>query len=274
MRRIKYEFENCLKRSEIHFTFNFLVILSLLGFCMECFAIYGGKMSSVRSSAESSMIQGTYSISILMMILILFPIISGVVFSDSLYTEYNSGVYKNILTKIHKKTYVLSKAVVVFFTTFLVVLIPLVLNQLLCFMFFPSEGFDNKYSLPPFDIGVQNFHKEYLFDFIRIQSPQLYIFVQIFVISLFASAISILTFSVYFFFLDKNRIVGVIVVFGLYVSSIIVFNVVGLTGYSLYDQLSPEHIGSFTVMIIWFLFILILSLILTIISGIKKEWEI
>lgn len=272
--KIIYEIKNCLARREIHFISNLLMILSIVGFLMECFAVYDKKMSFLRSSAESSLIQGTYSVSIMGTILIMLPILSGIIFSDSIHTEFKSGVYKIILTRVPKKIYVLTKAVVIFVTTFFVFFIPFIVNQLLCILFFPSEGYDNIYSLPPYDIGFQNFHYEYLFDFLRVQHPIIYDLFFAFLISLFASSVAVLTFSVYFFTLEKNRMVGIVLVFGAYIVSTILFSTIGLDGFSLYDQITPGHIGDSVGLILWFIFLLVLSSFLIISKGVRKEWEL
>ncbi|MEB2493725.1 hypothetical protein [Peribacillus frigoritolerans] len=274
MNVFKYELYNCIRRKELHFVLIFMLLVSMLAFVIECIAFYGKDLSLIRSAAESSILQGTYASTVKSTLLLIIPLLCSLVYADSFYVDYKTGSYKNIITRTSTTKYVFVKAIVVFISTVTIFFITLTVNQLLCFITFPLVGFDNIYSLPTFDIGVQNYNELYLFDLLRIESPYMYNLTFIIIISIFSGLFSLLAYSVYFMFLSKIRIVGVMVIFVLYIVFNIVLSMLGFYNFSLFNQLSPNHIGSLLEISMWALFIFVISLYFLINKGLKKEWGI
>lgn len=273
MNLLKLELKSCWKRAELHFIVNFMLIISIASFLIECIPFYGMNLSFVRSAAESTLIQGTYASMLRTTLLIILPLICSLIYADSFYIDYKTGVYKSIITRTDKRKYIMIKSIVVFISTFFVFFITLFVNLVLCLIVFPKYGFDNIYSLPPYDIGVQNYNSMYLFDFLRIQAPFFYNIVSVVIISMFAGLISVLTYSVYFMFLSKNRIVGTMVVFICYILSNIAFPVLGFPNLSLYEQIKPNHIGHFYQIVTWMIVLFILSICFIVSKGMKREWD-
>ena len=272
MNIIKTEFLACFKRKEIHFVMLFLVALSLLSYSMECIAFYGSEMRFIRSSNESTILLGVYASSVMSTILMMLPLISSLIYSDSLYKDYHSGVIKVILTRVRKSDYILSKAVVVFVSSFMTFFIALFINLIIVKVTFPTVGFDNNYSLPPYDIGVQNFDGNFFLDLIRVQSPFVFNIMILFILSFFSGLLSLFTYGVYFLFLDRNRIFGLFFSFMCYIVSMIGLYMLGFWNFSLANQLQPVHEGTFQPLIIWGIILIAISIYLIVWKGIKNEF--
>lgn len=272
MNIIKAEFLACFKRKEIHFVMLFLVALSLLSYSMECIAFYGSEMRFIRSSNESTLLLGVYASSVMSMILLMLPLISSLIYSDSLYKDYHNGVTKVILTRVRKSDYILSKAVVVFVSSFVIFFIGLLINLIIVKVTFPTVGFDNIYSLPPYDIGIQNFDGNFFLDFIRVQSPFVFNIIILLILSFFSGLISLFTYGVYFLFLDRNRIFGLFFSFMCYIVSMIGLNMLGFWDLSLVNQLQPIHEGTFLPLIVWGVILAAISIYLIVWKGIKNEF--
>lgn len=267
------EFKNCINRKEFKFIFSFLMFMAIGAFLFTASSFYGFQLSFVRSAYESSMIQGIYSQFILSAEIILLPLLASIIYSDSFYADSKSGVYKSILARTDKKTYLIAKAIVIFAVTFLVFLIPLLINQLLSFTAFPLVGFDNNYSLPSYDIGIQNYSGQgWLFEVLRLQSPFLFNVVGMLKISLFAALFALLTYSVYFVY-KKGKLAGIAGVFFLYIVLSIAFDFIGLRQYGIINYLYMPTQGTPAMMVFWILALLSASLLM-INRGLKNEIEI
>ena len=271
MKIIKTELLSCFKRKEIHFVMLFLVILSLLAYSMECIAFYGSELRFIRSSNESTILSGVYSNSVRVMIMLMLPFISSLIYSDSFYRDYHNGVLKGILTRVRKSDYILSQAAVVFVSSFLTFFIAFFLNLVIVKVPFPAVGFDNNLGLPPFDIAIQNYNEKSFLDFIRIQSPFGYNLLNLFILSFFAGLLGLFTYGVYFLLLDKNRIYGMFFSFICYIASTIGFSVLGFWNFSLTEQLQPMHEGTALPLIIWGIILAAVSVYLIVWKGIKNE---
>lgn len=269
------ELKNCVNRNEFKFIFSIMIILNLGGFIIACYEFYGSQATFMRSAYEMSIIQDIYSGSILQFIMILFPIFATIIYSDSFYTERQDGIYKFILTRKKLSTYVISKAMAVFLITFLVFLVPLLINQGLSLVTFPLEGLDNNYSLPPYDIGIQNYNldSEYVFDFTRIQSPLLFNIFKMAVISMFAACFSLLSYGIYFtkYSLKRGRFFTAISMFIVFILQELTLNSLGLERYSISTYLKTNGVGSPLILIVWILLILFIAFWTIYKYGIKKN---
>jgi hypothetical protein len=270
MRILISEAKICLKRKEIHFVFLLLLLISITAFIMECLAFYGSNLKFVRSSAESSLVQGVYAGSARLTLIFILPLLSSLIYSDSFYTEYHNGVLKTILTKVDKSKYIFYKSIVTFFFSFFVFFITLFINLILCTVTFPQVGFDNIYSLPPYDIAIQNYDNTYFLDIIRIESPFLFNVISIILLSLFAGLFSLFTLGIYFLFLSKNRVFGLFFSFLCYIGANILLVTLGFNDLALTNQLKPIHSGTILQLIFWIIAIFVVS-IYFIKKGINKE---
>jgi hypothetical protein len=264
------ELRNCLHRKEIKFVFSFLMLISIGGFLLECSRFYGMGMTNIRSAYEMSLIQGTSVHVLLSVECILIPLIASIIYSDSFYVDYQSGVYKSILTRTDTKTYIRAKGIVTFGVTFFVFLIPLLWNQVLCLITFPTEGFDNRFALPPYDIGTQNFNNKFMFDLLRVQSPLLYNLLYMFLISLVAALFAVFAYGAFLVF-KKGRFATIAGVFSLYVVVEMAVTAWGSFRLSLINLLQSGNQGSLSVLLLWISILFVLGIVM--IAGQSYRFE-
>lgn len=193
---LSVEFKNCFKSKKFRFTFCIMLLMITIGSILSCKEYYGGSLSSIRGAYQMSFIQGIDYKRINGYIISTLPLIASIIYSDSLLVEYDSGVYKNIITRVDKKKYLISKLIVIITVVFLTMFIVLLISEIFSLIAFPIEGIDNNCSLPSYDIGYQNYQKKWLFDRIRLQSPYFYNLIFITVISLFGSLFAGLSYSI------------------------------------------------------------------------------
>lgn len=260
-RMLMLEFKNCIDRKEFKFTFAFLFLISIGSFLITCYRFYGQGLPFIRSAYEVGIIQGVYSRSLLQFELMLLPLFSIIIYSDSYYSDAKSGVFKSILTRTNRKTYVFAKSIVIFTVTFASFFISFFLNQLLIFIVFPVEGYDNNYSLPPYDLGIQNYHSEDLFDLVRLQYPFFYNMLYMLIISLFAALFALIAFGVYFY-VKKGKFVVILGLFLGYIVLELALNTLGFGKYSIIHFLLPGSPGSFNILLSWMVLLLVLSFVM------------
>ncbi|WP_129598086.1 hypothetical protein [Anaerophilus nitritogenes] len=267
---LKIEFTHCINSRSFKFVFSTLLFISLSGYLINCYEFYGNKLSFIRSAFEYSIIQGVYSRFLMETELFLLPILACIIYSDSYFMDAKLGTYKNIITRVNKKNYIIAKGIIVFIVTFFTFFIPLMLNQLLCFIAFPIQGYDNNYAIMPYDIGFQNYTKEFLFDLLRLQSPFLYNMTYMIIISLCAALFALLGYSIYFIY-KKNRMSVIVGIFALYNGSIFILSLADLEKYSIINYLRPTLPGSIIILLFWMIALFIVSTIIITKKGFHDE---
>ena len=122
----------------------------------------------------------------------LLPVISVLPYGSSLIGEMKSGYIKNVLHRISRKDYFLSKYIAVFCSGALVIGIPLVINFLLLAFFLPALRMDSIY--PYGVIGEKS-----MWSGIYFECPFLYVALYIFMDMLFAGLIASISTAAAFF---------------------------------------------------------------------------
>lgn len=262
-RLFRLELKNCLHRKEFKMIFLIMMLISMGSFLFSCFYKwggnqYGGSLLQVRSAYEVSIIQGGGGL-IISTLCFLLPLFAVIIYSDTYYSDSQSGVYKSILTRTSPTVFLWAKSLVIAMVTFLTFFIPLLINQLLCLIAFPVNGFDNNQGLPPYDIGIQNYSVEWMFDLIRLQSPFLYNLIYITLISLTATFFALFAYAAYFV-IQKGKFAVISGVFLLYVISQIVVSTISHS-LALVNLLIPNP-GSFYVLILWMALLFIPSMVI------------
>ncbi len=271
-RLFQLELKNCLHRKEFKFIFLLMMLISIGSFLFSCFYKwggnqYGGSLLYVRSAYEMSIIQGTGGL-IISALCFLLPLFAVLIYSDTYYSDSQSGVYKSILTRTDPKVFLWTKSLVISVVTFFTFFIPLLINQLLCLIAFPTQGFDNNQGLPPYDIGIQNYSSEWMFDLVRLQSPFLYNLIYTTLISLAATIFALFAYAAYFV-VKKGKFAVISGVFLLYtVSQVGVFFVSHRL--ALVNLLIPNT-GSVYVLILWLALLLIPSILMIAIKSRNLE---
>lgn len=273
-RMLILEFKNCLNRKEFQWIFAIIMLVSIGGFLLACADYYGAGMMTVRSAYEMSLLQSTSTWTVFSTLLVLLPLLAVIIYSDSHYSDVQSGVYKSIITRVDHRIYVWAKAIVLFVVTFCTFFIPLLVNQALCLVTFPVQGWDNNYAFPPYDIGFQNFDPTGMFDLLRLQSPMLFNLLFMVLVSFIAAMFALLAYGVYFV-VNKGKFPVVAGLFLFYVASDLAVGFLGSYRLTLNNLLLPGNTGSFSNLLVWIVALLLpsLTLILRKTIGYKTDVE-
>lgn len=197
---IKLEFKLLLSRKEFFYTFTIMMVLISIGFLSKCFSLYGRDIAKVYPASQlwfgwiSDFSKIARLISELFYMFAL-PFIASLAYSDTYFIDYNTRMIKNIIIRCNKKDYIISKTVVVFASGFIVIFLPLVIEQILCFFVAPVSG--------RFDILHT---KAYQFPYIKaMQFPVLFInypylsnFLFAVIAGMFGACISLVSYSISF----------------------------------------------------------------------------
>ncbi|SFD02887.1 hypothetical protein [Clostridium uliginosum] len=266
---ILIEYVNCLKSRKFKIIFFFLMILVISPFVYSCYKFYGNNLSSIRAASDMSIIQGIASSFARSTLVLLLPLLSAVIYSDSYSVEYNNGVFKNIITKIPKKQYLISKVLVNISVVFVTFFIVLSINELLTLLAFPLEGYDNNFSLPSYIVMIR---ENWFLDNIRSYNPYLYDWIIIFNISLSAALISTITLIICF--LNKYKwLINSFIVFISYISWMIITEILKIKNFSITSYLDFPAIGN--IYSLAFLIFILIALIITIfLYSIKNKNDI
>ncbi|WP_339368707.1 hypothetical protein [Paenibacillus elgii] len=209
---IKFELKNCLLRREAIYIFAAMCLMNIIAYLITVYSYYGNPLSSIRSAFDLSILTGHPSRFLYQTFIILLPLLSALIYADSYFTDLKSGVYKQIITRTKQSDYIGAKILTVVIVTFFFTFIPLMLNQLLCLIAFPSVGFDNNFAYPAYDIGYQNYDTSYWLDLTRVQHPFLYNILFMCTASIFSVLFALWTFAISMLF-PKGRLVVISSVF-------------------------------------------------------------
>ena len=264
---LKFEFKHCLESKKFKIIILFCTILSIGAFLVNSFYYYGGKLTEIRSATDVNIINGTKCGAIRMILILILPLISLSFYSDSFLVDYNTGMYKNIVSRISKDKYIFNKVVVISTISFATILYMFVLNELLCIIAFPINGIANSFGNP-------SFKKSYISDsflaLIKLNNPYMYDFIMIFIYSIISSLHAILSFSISLFFKHK-RVVFMIGYFLVCQAIDMLFQVLGIYEFHI-DNIINSNNGSLIVLAIWSIVILTLSFVLINVNKNSKEF--
>lgn len=148
----------------------------------------------VRSAADNFLLVSTGSRAVMMVFSLIFPLISATLCSGYRKNNEKKGDGLFSLLRMNKKQYVLGNAMVVVLMTIVSILFVLIMNQLLCCIAFPIEGFDNRFGIPVYAKAME-YNSNLLFDFWQIENPYVYNILYSVIISVLAGGIALLAYG-------------------------------------------------------------------------------
>lgn len=197
MKCIIFFIRNQINRSEFKICFALLNCLSVFGLIIGYTKNYKNDFVFLRSAADNFLLTSTDARVARMLFVFLFPLLAasfGTCYSSKNNKESN-GIFA--LLRMNKKLFVYGNAIVVVCTAIAGFMIVLGLNQLMCILAFPLEGYDNRWGLAPYRL-IESFQPDLLFDIWTIQNPYVYNILYILIISIMAGGIALLTYSLGF----------------------------------------------------------------------------
>lgn len=203
----------------------------------------------------------------------LFPLLVSIPYGWSYCAERRSGYEKNMVIRAGKTRYYLSKYIALFLSGGLTMGIPLLFNFLLTAMFIPAVMPDPSY-MTAYGIGASSFLSMFFYS-----HPFVYVFLYLLIDFLFGGWIACLCFAVSPFV--KNRVVVTLLPFFILLGfNYLCYSFVYTSVTKIYTELSPmvflrpapaSYDTTFAAVCTWGAMLLILTLLLTVVRGIRHE---
>ena len=264
------EVQKCVRRIEFKFIFLILLLITIGAHVIQCLEFYGSNFNNLRPAKDMNFLVGNYVASYFSTLLVLTPLLSSFIYSDNFLTDRIRGILPLLSTRMKYTRIIGAKASAVFTIAFVSFFTVLMLNIFLTFLAFPSEGGDDMFALPAYDIGIQRFDATYAFDFLALNSPISYSVLHIILISFFAGVVALFSFAV-MTLVTKNRYIIIIGIFVFLIVLNLLFAFVGFFNLGWSEAFSPNNIGSEWIPFVWIIVLLISSLLIMIISSRKGE---
>lgn len=261
-----FEVKHCFTSRKFKIIFLMCTIIAIMSFLVNVNFYYGKNIIEIRSAFDVNIINGTKSSAIRMVILTLLPLISLLLYSDSFLIDYNTGMYKNIISRISSKKYILNKIIVIVTISFFTIFYMFLLNEILCLITFPIDGISDNFGNPSF---VKTYVPDAFLALTKLRNPYLYDFIMIMIYSCIAMLHALLYFAISLFFKHK-RVVFMIGYFIVWQVVDILFQALGIYKYHI-NYIINSNSGSFSVLIIWSMIILAFSTVLIKVSKYKND---
>ena len=193
-RLIRTEVHSLLKRREFLIVMTINLVWMIVPFLMDCMKYYQTEITYIPPANElwvgfhNHMGEAYY--------LFLLPLLPALVYADTHYLNLKTGMYKNIYSRCRKSTYILAKGVVILVSGFIIVFLPLLLNQLLCFLIAPLHSTRNSLGGWPAYTSYPTY--TLLFESLFLRKPYLYNFLYMAMASVLGSMSALLSYAVSF----------------------------------------------------------------------------
>ncbi|MGL5152935.1 MAG: hypothetical protein ACRC7N_20450 [Clostridium sp.] len=270
LKLIKMDLQNCLNGNRFKVSFFLFFILSMGNIILSlknCEDVFRSNIPRVEYMGILFGIFGGGR-QIYFIYLLILPLISIFIFSDSFYLEKQNGVFNAIYIRAGRTKYIISKIIVCGIVAFLTVFITLGLNEIISYVIFNNVGIAGTNGTPVFR-GYTNYID--VFSVSMDNSPILAKMILISINSIYAALLAILTFSIFLVIRVKNYLIFIGVYICEYISVFLADNFLNQSSIRLIQQ----GFGySFTSGVFNFILITLIILTITIILtriGIKKD---
>ncbi|SFP80702.1 hypothetical protein [Caldicoprobacter faecalis] len=235
---LKTEFAKLLKRREFNIVLTIEVVLISILFILTSITYYKGYTSELPSAYQMwiGYRNGNFSFVGDIYYLFFLTLPASIAFADTYLGDKKERVLNFIVSRCNKSSYILSKGIVTFFSGFIVIFLPLLLNQLLCMVAFPL------YTVSEVNGGNPAYDRYYLtrlyFQGLHTISPYLHNLWFMFLDGVFGGVVAIFSYAISFF-RKVNRYTVVVLPTVLYFTQNFVFALLGNANYCLTYYLYP-----------------------------------
>ncbi|HIZ11218.1 MAG TPA: hypothetical protein IAA41_03880 [Candidatus Eubacterium faecavium] len=136
---LKFQLRSLLSSRSFNIVFIISVVFAVIPTVFYGITFYGADINSV-PAAYSFFIGSTYISEFNRIYYIIFPLIVAVPFADSYYTDLKSKTIYAVLSKCSIKNYYYGKLICVFFSGFIIIALPMLINFLLNLAVFPTDS--------------------------------------------------------------------------------------------------------------------------------------
>lgn len=222
-----------IRRKEFYFTIAAMLALIAIHTGMSIF-YQSGRITDFLRTGEYQLILTSTKVDFRYISILIFPILTTMLFSDSLACEKNTNFDKMLITRVNYKEYLIAKLAVVFFTSLIIVFLVLTLNYVVCVLIFHSGVYADSFGSSI--MLVRNFGEYSEF---RIANVQLYTMLTNFKFSLVCALLS-LTSAVISLYTTK-RIVINFSVMAFTLVSFLLLDLFGLYTYSVVNLMLSDN---------------------------------
>ena len=134
---IKINLKLLMNRKEFYFSVTAMLVLIAIHTGMSIFQ-QTGQIGDYLRTGEYQAILTSMIVDFRYIAILIFPILTTLLFSDSLACEKNDNFNKMLLTRVNYKEYLIAKLTMVFFTSLIIVFLVLTLNYVLCVLIYHS----------------------------------------------------------------------------------------------------------------------------------------
>lgn len=194
MKSLLFQIKSQLNQREFKVTFALLYVLSIGAVVWNCVKYYSVNYMEIRSAADNFLLVSTVSRPIKMIFTLVFPLLSATLYSGYRKNNEKNGNGLFSLLRMNRNKYIIGNAIVVTVMTFLSLFGALMLNQLLCCIAFPIDGYDNNFGIPQYALAM-NYDKGLLLEFWQMQNPYIYNLLYALIVSILGSGIGLVAYG-------------------------------------------------------------------------------
>lgn len=202
---ILYEFKKMYYRHTTWVILLMCISIALLAFIFQLSNYpWIPEKNNMEPASESSLI---WSNPLTFMVLaVITPLSASMIHADTYHNEYSNKLVSVIISKRNRFCYYISKATVVIIASFIVSILPFLINQLLCQISFPSQ------TLRIFGDGIYENNYQYLlsrikYKYLYFNHPIAYNYLHVLLVGMYGVVMGMLSFSISLFYNKKKVIV-------------------------------------------------------------------
>lgn len=206
MRYFKIQLSLLFRRTSFIATFTLMCVYAIAAFLIDCFEHYGEAVITV--PAAKYMLMCSEHFNYLYFLLVpFFSLVAAIPFADTFFEERKNKTIEYCIIRCDNNKYYFSKLSIVFFSGFVIMCIPLIINYLLNFIAFPLDSSVDFTNFSVAESGIYNTGIETLVVLKGLFATNMYAyqFIHILLLSVACGFISVIVFQISFFY-KKNRI--------------------------------------------------------------------
>lgn len=181
------------------------ILFSIICFLIKCAECYGVDIINVPSAYQQFFINARSNDSFVAILCVISPFLICAAFSDSYVTESNNLFVPICIIREGKNKYFFSKLIAVFICGAFVMVIPQLINMILCVITFPFESsYMYTWDLWQADIYTVDIASDwFLFKNLYISSPYVYFLVFMVICGSLSGIIAVISYEISFFIRNK-----------------------------------------------------------------------
>lgn len=235
MKELKYNLKYLINRKELYVSIIGILLVNLIHVFLVIHYSYNASVYYENwYKAEYLFILYNINVVLSTVIIIVFPIISSTIFSDTSWLENKRKTNTILYSRLNYKKLVISRFILIIFITFLINFIGFMMNYIALKCIYGSGNAMTYMQGPAFYLTVNQY---YFLDSLRLLNPVIFTICISAHVSLIIGLLSGFSYAISFFI--RQRVMIYIIPFLLIIGSEFLFSFVKLNQYSLVKQLQP-----------------------------------